>query len=75
MKIIRNISSSDPTKCKMIAKGFFGNVKGEVIYVADGLEPGYAVIINNKLIGGGSNFYHVCNMLLDELKIVKTICV
>jgi hypothetical protein len=30
MHISRSISSVDPSKCHMIAKGFFGNVKGEV---------------------------------------------
>jgi hypothetical protein len=29
MRITRTISSSNPEKCRMIAKGFFGNVKGE----------------------------------------------
>lgn len=73
MKIIRNVSASNPSKCNMSVKGFFGNLKGEVVYVVDGpSSPGYAVLISSKLIGGATDFYQACDMLLTELKIIKT---
>lgn len=80
MKIIRNISSTNPYKCNMVAKGFFGNVKGEVKYVDYGIislntKCGFVVLKNNKMVGSSTDFSSACDMLLDELNIIKTICV
>lgn len=84
MKIIRSISAAHPSKCHMVAKGFFGNVKGEVKYDNYAMQygfkdmsklEGYFVIVNGELKGSNTDFYDACNMLLDSLGIVKTICV
>lgn len=73
MKIIRSISSI-PVFCKMTAKGFFGNLKGEVTHFYNGRDW-YGVFVDGKKIGEATNFDHACNMLLDELNVVKTICI
>lgn len=80
MHIIRNISSSNPEKCNMIAKGFFGTVKGEVQYAnypIEGLnnKNGYFILKNGEMVGAATDFVHACDMLLNELGIVKTNCV
>jgi hypothetical protein len=89
MRIIREISSSNPEKCRMVAKGLFGRVKGEVkySYCTDkhfkgvyGItflndEPGYFVMVNGDMIGAASDFHAACDMLLQELGVFKTVCV
>ncbi len=75
MKITRTISSAHPNKCHMIAKGFFGNVKGEVLYGTNIEEEWYDVIVKGNRIGQATDFLHACDMLLNELGIVKTVCV
>lgn len=80
MKIRRTMSSIDPSKCFMNVKGFFGNVKGEVKYFDYGSEmlqakTGYFVVVGGQAVGAATDFYHACDMLLDELKIIKTVCV
>jgi hypothetical protein len=80
MKITRNISSAHPSKCHMIAKGFFGNVKGEVKYAdypIQALEgkPGYFIIKNGEMVGAATDFYHACDLLLNELGVIRTVCV
>lgn len=80
MRITRTISSADPSKCHMIAKGFFGTVKGEVKY-ADypvqflGDRPGYFILKSGEMVGAATDFFHACDSLLNELGVVKTTCV
>lgn len=80
MRITRSISSVDPSKCHMIAKGFFGNVKGEVKYAdypIEGLggKKGYFILKNGEMVGAATDFYHACDSLLNELGIIKTTCI
>ena len=80
MRIHRTISSSEPSKCAMNVKGFFGNLKGEVKYFDYGSEmlkskTGYFVLVGGTIKGAATDFYHACDMLLDDLKIIKTKCV
>lgn len=91
MKITRKISSAHPEKCSMIVKGFFGNIKGRVFYGNEcdffpskfdcklkdpEARNGYLVHPSHKgAIGFCTDFDMACNMLLEELKIVKTVCV
>jgi hypothetical protein len=75
MKITRNISSVNPSKCHMIVKGLFGNIKGEVRYADYPIaalcdKNGYFILKNGVMIGAATDFYHACDALLNELKIV-----
>lgn len=80
MRITRSISF-DPSKCHMIAKGFFGTVKGEVKYADYPIEflgkhkNGYFIMKNGEMIGAATDFYHACDSLLNELGIIKTTCI
>lgn len=75
MKIIKTISSIHPEKNQMIAKNFFGKIKGEVKFkpdVFDGCRDGYIVYIDGQYVGSATDFYTACNQLLEELGIVIT---
>lgn len=73
MNIERTISSISPDKCHMVVKGFFGNVKGEVKAFSSGDKMWYRVFTkNDKFIGQATDFYMACDMLLTEMKIIKT---
>lgn len=74
MRIKRVISSINPSMCQMVAKSFFGNVIGEVRHDWP-KGSGYVVIVRGEITGGASDFMVACNMLLDDLKVVKTVCV
>jgi hypothetical protein len=70
MKVVKTISSKCPQNCRMDVYSAFGRIKGRVVY--DGFS--YFVAYKGsklKKIGYGTDFYHVCDMLLDELGIVK----
>jgi hypothetical protein len=61
----------------MVVKGLFGNIKGEVRYadypiVALNEKCGYFIIKNGEMIGAATDFYHACDALLNELKVIKT---
>lgn len=80
MKITRTISFNDPSNCSMKVKGFLGNLKGEVKHCDYGIQmlknkTGYFVLVGGNVKGAATDFYHACDMLLDELKIIKTECV
>ena len=81
MKYTRNISSAHPSKCHMIAKGFFGNVKGEVKYADYPIDilgrnkTGYFILVNGKMVGAATDFCHACDSLLNELGVIHTVCV
>ena len=74
MKITRTISSIEPHKCSMFVKGLFGQEKGRVVYNSGCMDgkPAYAVGVNGQFIGAATDFYHACDMLLNELKIINT---
>lgn len=88
MKITREISSAHPGKCRMVVKGLFGTVKGKVFYCEESdffpynfmkhhdSRKGYLVHPSAKgAIGFSTDFDMACNMLLEELGIMKTVCV
>jgi hypothetical protein len=57
----------------MVAKGFFGKVYGEVRFDWH-TGSGYQVVVGGKITGSASDFFAACDMLLGDLKVVKTIC-
>lgn len=80
MRITKYISGFDPAICKMQVRGFFGNLKGEVVYANYGInmlggKNGYFVLINGGCRGAATEFNAACNMLLEDLKIMKVIVV
>lgn len=74
MKINRTISQHR-SKCHMVAKGIFGNVKGEVQYGTNNDDDWYDVVIDGTRIGQATDFFHACDMLLNDLGVVKTVSV
>lgn len=74
MRITKRISSISPVKCEMVARGFFGNYKGKVIWNWDAGE-GYLVFVKYKNVGESLDFNAACNILLEELGVIKTVCV
>lgn len=61
----------------MIAKGFFGNVKGEVKYADHPIQDlggkyGYFIFKNGEIVGAATDFFHACDSLLNELGVIHT---
>ena len=88
MKITRTLSSIRPENCSVIAKGFFGNIIGEVkysysdmfigAYGSYGIEslggkPGYFVIVRGRVVGAATDFHMASDMLMGELKVFETV--
>lgn len=75
MKFHREISSVNPDKCKMVAKNCFGIKVGETIHFHNGVRDWYKVVVRNETRGEATDFYHACNMLMEDLGVVHTKCV
>ena len=74
MKITRTVDSTKPEKCSMFALGFFGKERGRVVYNSFCLDgkAGYAIGVNGHFVGAATDFYHACDMLLNEIGVIKT---
>lgn len=80
MKITRTISSLHPEKCSMTVRGWFGREIGRIKYADYGIEglggkKGYFILVKGQMVGAATDFYHACDQLLNDLKIIKTECV
>jgi hypothetical protein len=69
MKVVKTISSKCPQNCRMDVYGAFGRIKACVVYEVDHFVAYKGSKF--KQVVYGTDFYHVCDILLDELGIVK----
>ena len=83
MKIVRTVSQNKES-CAMEVRGAFGNVHGFVRYstlgpMSPNSKPGYIFVASYwnefRTVGYATDFDVACRMLLEELKIIKTIIV